>query len=418
MVFFNAIPRRCVNLPPGSLKALLGCLIGRQIIQGDDINAFYHEFGQWLGIKYVFGTATGRAACKMALEALALPAGKEIIFPAFTFPVIPMLAKSLGYAPVFCPVNPRTFNADASHIEPLITNKTGAVFATHLFGRPCAIEEITALCHSQNIRVIEDCAHACGVRVGKKQAGTFGDIGIFSFAQGKNMPCFGGGAVVTEDEELALRLQKIEARATPPKSGIIIRKALSIWVKWFITRPLIFSMTAYQVLRMKQGLGKSLMDNAVGNDLLDPFEKSNSENLRFANLQAAMGRLHLAHIDAFNLGSHKNGEILNTELANVNGLEVTAPHPNHIYVYYPLKLAPAKRDDLRNYLLRHGIDTKTTDMADCPRLNAFQNISRSEPKQSVSEAEVIEICIFPTIAGFRFRRIATAIRQWASLRST
>jgi dTDP-4-amino-4,6-dideoxygalactose transaminase len=415
MTLLGAIPRRCVNLPSGSFSALLACLFRGQIVKGENISPFYEEFGKWLGVEHVIGAATGRSAFQMALEALDLPKGSRIIFPVFTFPIMPMIAKMLGYEPVFCPVDPKTFNAGPEHFEPLITEKTGAVLATHLFGRLCQIREIVDQCRALNIPVLEDCAHACGLRVDGKQAGTFGDMGIFSFAEGKNMPCFGGGAVVTANSKIAERLRRIESEARTQESGKLFHEAISIWIKWLLTRPWIFSLTAYRVLRLKEIFGQPLMDSTVGNELLDKFAVSNPRLSRFANLQAAIGRLHLKIIDAFNQGAQRNAGILTSELGEVPGIEVPATSGDHIYAYYPLKVNPDKRDDLRGFLMRHGIDSKTTDMADCSKLKAFQDNPGPKESRRTDETALLEICVYPDISEPKIRRIARKIRSWAGL---
>src|SRR5215475_1718562 len=190
-----------------------------------------------------------RSAFQLALESLDLDKGIEIIFPALTFPIIPMIARMLGYTPVFCAVDAETFNAGPQHIAPMITARTGAIVATHLFGQACPIHDVVALAGQRGIRVIEDCAHACGVRVDGRQVGTFGDVGVFSFAEGKNMPCLGGGAIATEDEAVARRAEAILAKAPTPATTTLVQTAFSIWAAWLLTRPVIFGLTAYPVLQ-------------------------------------------------------------------------------------------------------------------------------------------------------------------------
>lgn len=417
MALFGSIPRRCVNLPPASLQTLISCVIGNKVQEGPAIEEFYRKFGQWLGVPHVFGASSGRTAFQLALESLNLEKGAEIIFPVFTFPVIPMAAKMLGYKPVFCDVDPRTYNSGTQHIEPKITEKTGAILATHLFGQPCPIRPIAELARQRNVRLLEDCAHACGVRIEGQQAGTFGDIGIFSFAEGKNMPCFGGGAIVTSDEEIAGRAAKILSEAPIAEKDAITKKALSIWVMWLLTRPWIFGLTAYQALRLKLLLGQPLMDSAVGNDLLEEFKNSNPRISRMSNLQAATGLLQLNHIDAFNEGARQNARILTENLGEVPG--ITAPDAvegDHIYVYYPLTVDPTRRDDLRHYLLKRGFDTKTTDMSDCSALGPFQKADEArDPQNTPREASILEICVYPVISQEKMRRLAGDIRAWAGM---
>lgn len=417
MALIGSVPRRCVNLPPQSLKTLVACVLGKKVQHGPAIEEFYEKFAAWLGASHAFGTSSGRSAFQLALEALGLEKGAEIIFPVFTFPVMPLVAKMLDYRPVFCEVDPQTYNSGPEHIAPKITDRTGAVLATHLFGQPCPIGQIADLTRRHNIRLLEDCAHACGVRIGGRQVGTFGDIGVFSFAEGKNMPCFGGGAIATSDDEIAAKAARILNGAPMPSKDAITKKAFSVWLKWLLTRPFVFGLTAYPALRLKQLLGQPLMDSPVGDDLLEAFENSNPHISPLSNLQAAIGLLQLDHIDAFNEGARHNAAILTEMLHNVPGVEAPAAvEGDHIYVYYPLTVDPAKRDDLRHYLLRNGFDAKTTDMSDCTALKPFKDHpptanDRIPPK----EASILEICVYPVIPAAQMRRLGNTIRSWAGL---
>ncbi len=417
MAIIGSVPRRCVNLPPGSLQTLVSCFFGNQLLEGPAIDEFYRKFGQWLGSSHVFGASSGRSAFQLAIQALDLAKGAEVIFPVFTFPVIPMVAKLLGYKPVFCEVDPKTYNSGPQHIAPKITANTGAILATHLFGQPCPIEEIADLARRHNIRLLEDCAHACGVRLNGRQVGTFGDIGIFSFAEGKNMPCFGGGAIATSNAEVAQRAQKILAAASPLRKTAVAGKAFFIWLAWLLTRPSIFGVTAYWALRLKLALGQPLMDSTVGDELLEEFRRAQPQVGRFSNLQAAIGLLQLKFIDAFNEGARRNARILTEKLRDIPGIRApdeVAGH--HIYVYYPLTVDPDKRDDLRHFLLKRGFDTKTSDMSDCTALKPFQNSAASGGGQPAPrEASILEICVYPVISANEIHRLAEAVRAWAGL---
>ena len=417
MALIGSVPRRSVNLPPGSLRTLITSTLSGGLQKGAAVERFYREFAQWLGTTHVFGAASGRSAFQLALESLGLEKGVEVIFPVFTFPVIPMVAQMLGYKPVFCEVDPITFNSGPEHIEAKITDKTGAVLATHLFGQPCPIREIVELTQSRNIKLLEDCAHACGVRVDGQQVGTFGDIGVFSFAEGKNMPCFGGGAIATTDDEIARRAGEVLEQAEMPEPDVIRKNAVTIWLKWLLTRPAIFGMTAYPALRLKLMMGQPLMDSAVGDELLEEFGRSNPRVSRMSNLQAAVGLLQLKHIDAFNAGARRNAQVLTEKLGQVPGLKAPdATEGNHIYVYYPLTVDQDKRDDLRNFLLKNGIDTKTSDMADCTALKQFHDPGAGDrPADAPREASILEICVYPVIKQDEMRRIAAVIREWAGL---
>ncbi|MHC5061829.1 MAG: DegT/DnrJ/EryC1/StrS family aminotransferase [Planctomycetota bacterium] len=417
MALIGTVPRRCVNLPPGGLGTLISCIVNRKVVQGPELELFRRDFAQWLKVPYVFGALMGRSVFQLALESLSLERDSEIIFPMFTFPVMPMVAKIMGFKPVFCEVDPETFNAGPEHIEAVINERTGAVLATHLYGRPCPIVEIKELAKAKGVRLMEDCAHALGVKVNGQRVGTFGDIGIFSFAEGKNMSCLGGGAIATADEEIAKRAEAIHQQTPAPDAGAVRKKAVNIWIKWLLTRPFIFGISAYQVLKLRLMMSKPLMDSAVGNELLEKFINSSPGISKLANIQAAIGIKHLEHIDAFNEGARQNARILTKYLGDVPGVKApSAKEENHIYVYYPLTVDPDKRDDLRHYLLRHGVDTKRTDMSDCSLLTPFTDSKNQQsPRKGASGAAVLEICVYPVIPEKEMRRIARIIRKWANL---
>ena len=412
MAIIGRIPRRCVNLPPGALGTLISSALSGKVVEGPAVDKFYQKFGDWLGIPHVFGAASGRSAFLLALQALGLEKGKEIIFPVFTFPVMPMVAKMLGYRPVFSEVAPDTYNSGPEHIAPLINQNTGAVLATHLFGKPCPIAEIAELTRDKNIRLMEDCAHACGVRVGGRPVGTFGDVAIFSFAEGKNMPCFGGGAIATADDEVAHRAADILLHAPAPSKGAVLKKALEIWLKWLVTRPEVFGVTLYPILRLKSLLGQTLLDSAVGDKLLEAFADSDPQVEPLVNLQAKIGLRQLQRIDAFNQGARKNARILTEGLEGISDIGVPrSENDDHIYVYYPLTVEPSRRDDLRRYLLKHGFDTKITDMSDCSQLKPFRGDDRPQERHGPRETSILEICVYPVIPEKNIRRLAQVIRN-------
>ena len=159
------------------------------------------------------------------------------------------------------------------------------------------------------------------------------------------------------------------------------------------------------------------MDSVVGDDLLQSFKNSNPKISRLNNLQAAIGLKQIKRIDAFNQGARKNAEILTQGLTNISGVKVpSVTDGNHIYVYYPLKVAADKRDHLRHYLLSHGIDSKTTDMADCRMLKAFSHASKEAvPQDSPAAASTLEICVYPIFTRNEMHKITHVIGKWADL---
>jgi len=159
------------------------------------------------------------------------------------------------------------------------------------------------------------------------------------------------------------------------------------------------------------------MDSMVGDELLEDFRHATPTVSRMANLQATIGVLQLEHIDAFNAGAQDNAQLLTAALETVPGIAIPQTQDdNHIYVYYPLTTAPEKRDALRHYLLRHGVDSKITDMCNCTALAAFRDATGPTQKlASPYEASLLELCVYPTIPAKRIRRAARLIRTWAGM---
>jgi dTDP-4-amino-4,6-dideoxygalactose transaminase len=228
------------------------------------------------------------------------------------------------------------------------------------------------------------------------------------------MPGWGGGASATADEGIAERARRILAEAAPVDAVSMVKQALSVWTKWLLTRPWVFGLTAYPVLRLKLALGKPLMDSAVGDELLQDFVGSNPRITRMSNLQAALGILQLQGIDAFNEGARRNAGTLTESLGGVPMVRPPAASDEHVYVYYPLTVDADRRDDLRTFLLRHGVDSKTSDMSDCTRLRAFRSDGSGTRRKGGQEASILEICVYPVIPNQEMRRIGQLIRTWAN----
>jgi dTDP-4-amino-4,6-dideoxygalactose transaminase len=215
---------------------------------------------------------------------------------------------------------------------------------------------------------------------------------------------------------VAERARNILSGASEQNTGSVRNKALSTWIKWLVTRPLVFGLSAYPVLRLKLAAGKPLMDSAIGNELLSSYTSINPGVVKIANLQAAIGLRQLNHIDAFNEGARKNATLLSELLGVIPGIHLPTPGPNHIYVYYPVEVAHDKRDSLRRYLLRHGIDGKITDMSDCSKLDAFREEgSGNDSALPTREAALLEICVYPVISTRKIHQIAQAIKGWAEM---
>jgi dTDP-4-amino-4,6-dideoxygalactose transaminase len=185
----------------GQLDAAVAAVLDRgTYILGPQVEAFERELAEYLGVRHVVGVANGTDALTIALQALGVGPGDEVVVPAFTFYASAEAIPPTGAAPVFCDVDPETMCATAETVRAALTPRTRAVIAVDLFGNPAPIPEIAAL----GVPVVEDAAQAAGARLGVAAAGSLGTIATFSFFPSKNLGCFGdGGAIATDDDALA-----------------------------------------------------------------------------------------------------------------------------------------------------------------------------------------------------------------------
>jgi len=183
-------------------------MAGGRYIMGPQVKEFEVQFAQYLGCEQVVSCNSGTDALHLALRALQIGAGDEVITTPFTFIATTEAIGIVGATPVFVDVDLSTYNLDPSLIEAKITERTKAILPVHLYGRPCNMSAIMEIACKHNLKVIEDCAQATGATWDGKKIGTIGDVGCFSFFPTKNLGCFGdGGAIATSDPEIAERVE-------------------------------------------------------------------------------------------------------------------------------------------------------------------------------------------------------------------
>lgn len=187
---------------PEELEAVRQVLDSRWLGRGRLTKEFEDRLAEYLNVKYVIAVNSGTAALHMALDALDLKPGDEVIVPSLTFVSSVQAILAAGGRPVFCEVRPESLNIDVEHVAELITERTRAILPVHYGGRVCDMEGLRRLVHGRNIRLVEDAAHAFGSGPAGARAGTLGDLGCFSFDPIKNITCGGGGAVATNDDHL------------------------------------------------------------------------------------------------------------------------------------------------------------------------------------------------------------------------
>jgi dTDP-4-amino-4,6-dideoxygalactose transaminase len=196
-------------------ERVLGAIDGGKYILGPEVGAFEGEFARFTGVEHAVGVANGTDAIAIALRALGVGPGDEVVVPSFTFYASAEAIAYIGATPVFCDIDLDTYCVTPETVKAALTPRTRAILAVDLFGNPAPIAEILAL----GLPVVEDAAQAAGSTLGGRPAGSLGTLATFSFFPSKNLPCFGdGGAITTNDGELAERVRMIRFHGSRDKS--------------------------------------------------------------------------------------------------------------------------------------------------------------------------------------------------------
>ena len=301
-------------LQPALNEAMQEVLDSATFIQGPVVDQFAAELGEYLGGAHVIPCANGTDALTLALLSLNLPAGAEVIVPAFTYVATLEAAALLGLRPVLVDVRPDTFNLDPAAAEAAITPRTGAIIAVHLFGQCADLEALRTISTRHGVALIEDNAQAIGAtfRFASGEtafAGAVGDVGTTSFFPSKNLGCLGdGGALLTRDAARAALLRQLA----------------------------------------NHGQSRKYHHQHVG------------LNSRLDALQAALLRVKLRQLPANTAARQAVAARYDAALAAVPGLAIPArdARSSHVFHQYTVQLTEAgRRDDLQNHLRRLGIPT-------------------------------------------------------------
>lgn len=336
-------------------------------INGKHVETFSENLKTYLGVNYVVPCANGTDALQVALMALNLKTGDEVIVPSFTFIASAEVIGLLGLRPVMVDVDYDNFNVTAKNIEKAITVNTKAIIPVHLFGQASQMEEIMLLAKKYDLYVVEDNAQALGADYvfdsGKRQKlGTIGHIGCTSFFPSKNLGCYGdGGAVFTNDETLAKRLKMICNHGSTVKYH-------------------------HEVLGV---------------------------NSRLDTLQAAILDVKLKYLNTFNKLRYEAAQRYSYAFKDISGIITPkeSTFSTHVYHQYTLKVLDGKRDELKEFLAKHGIPAMVYYPIPLHKQEAFLQIAHQSGDMSVAEKLCDEVLSLPMHTELDLSTIAFIISK-------
>jgi dTDP-4-amino-4,6-dideoxygalactose transaminase len=198
------------SLKPEIDAAVLDLFESTAFISGPAVSKFEAEFADYCGTKYAVGVASGSAALRLALRALDIGPGDEVITTTWTFFATVEAIAQVGATPVLVDIDPATYNIDPDAVRRAVTERTKAIIPVHLFGQPADMSQIMAIAEENGLRVVEDAAQSHGAFYEGKRTGSIGDIGCFSFYPAKNLGAFGDGGIITvSNTDVADRLRRL-----------------------------------------------------------------------------------------------------------------------------------------------------------------------------------------------------------------
>ncbi|MGV3636132.1 MAG: DegT/DnrJ/EryC1/StrS family aminotransferase [Flavobacteriales bacterium] len=339
------------RIKPEVDAALQRVIDSTAFINGPEVKEFEKELAAYLGVKHVIGCANGTDALQIAMMALDLKPGDEVITASFTFVATVEVVALLGIVPVFADVLPGTFNLDPADIKRKITPRTKAIVPVHLFGQTADMEAIMAIAQEHGLAVIEDNCQAVGSDYTfsdgtRKKSGTIGHVGTTSFFPSKNLGCYGdGGALFTNDDDLAKRLRRV----------------------------------------CNHGSEVRYYHEVVG------------VNSRLDSLQAAILRIKLRRLDEYGAARNAAAAFYDKALGAIPGLRIPerSKSSTHVFHQYTLRVTDGRRDGLKQHLEAHGVPAMIYYPVSCHLQNAYKSDRCPEGSLPVTEQLTREVLSLP-----------------------
>jgi dTDP-4-amino-4,6-dideoxygalactose transaminase len=318
----------------------------------------------------------------------------EVILPSYNSVIVPNIIKILGAKPIFVDIDPETYTINPELIELKISKKTKAIIATHIEGQPCDLRAILNVADEYNIKVIEDCAHACGAEYKGKRVGGIGHFGFFSFDVTKHINTFGGGMITTNEDRSAEEIRDILEKFNPPDKTKLIRGMLKANFISLFTSQIIFDIFTYPMILISSFLGKDIITTLFERkEVIEQLPQSYF--VRYSNFQASIGLEQLKSLEKNNKKRTKYANILTKNLDEGIKRQKTVPNTKPVYHNYTIQIK--KRDEFRKRLLNRFVDTQPTLMVSCSSLNEFKESSGKCPVSDELEREGLYIPVYPEL---------------------
>jgi dTDP-4-amino-4,6-dideoxygalactose transaminase len=357
------LAREHAGLEPEVSRAISRVLRSGRYVLGDELREFESELAKSFGVPYAVGVNTGTSALHLALLVAGVTPGSEVITTPLTFAATGLAVKYVGATLRLVDVDPETWNMDPDQVENSITERTRAIIAVHLHGRPCDMDRLRAICTTHHLVLIEDAAHAHGALYKNQYAGSLGDMAAFSFYPTKVLGSVGqGGALLTYSSSAAAKARQL--RSYGSEDGIDIQ--------------------------------------------LPGF------NYRLDEIQSALLRIKLCYIESYVSARRKIAELYTSELSEC-GFQTPSPEGIARHSYYVYSLRVKRRDDLRQFLSSRGIQSSIHYQIPLHLLSVFERdgFYRGQfPNAERCADEFLSLPLYPALSTAAIERVISTMREW------
>ena len=356
-------------------EAIQRVLDSQQFILGSEVSEFEKEISAYCNVKYAIGVSSGSDALLVALMALGIKPGDEVITSSYSFFATAGAIARLGAKPVFVDIEPESYNIDPNKIEELITSRTKAIIPVHLYGQMANMNEISKIAKENSIGLIEDAAQSIGADINGLTAGSLGKMGCFSFFPTKNLGAYGdGGLVTTNNDQIAKKLLSLR----------------------------------------NHGFSKKYHSEILGG------------NFRLDSMQAAILNVKLRYLDNWINKRQSNANIYKNLFINQTNLTKNQPIPKitlpieiagYKHVYNQFVLRVTNRDKLYNYLKKNHIGSEIYYPIPLHQQTCFNQFNDGIKNLAESEAaskETIALPIYPEMTESMIKKVVTTIAEFYS----
>lgn len=373
-------------------KATIDVLSSAAYIMGKNVTEFEKEFAGYIGTKHAISVGNGTDALVIALKALGIGEGDEVITSTFTYFASAECISAVGATPVFVDVEKDTFNIDPDKIEEKITERTKAIIPVHIFGQSADMDKINIIAKKHNLKVIEDACQAVGAKYKGKMIGTLSDVACFSFFPTKNLSCAGdGGMIVTSDDNVATIAIALRTHG----SGETGQKAYNL-----------LNNITEEVVTSKSG------DDTVYNPL-KYYNYLIGYNSRLDAIQAAILRVKLPYLDKWNSRRKEIAKIYDEELIDSNVITPRVREENDT-VYHQYVLQSDNREEVLAKLKEKGIATGVYYPVPLHLQKVYTDLGYKEGDMPVAEYlshRTFAIPVYPELSEEQIQYIVDSIKN-------